>query len=86
MEEVSIWSGSSDHAPFAQAGVAGWRPLHGGGRARSRRDLAHRFGGAAGRPYDACYHQACDTLANINLRVLGQMADAAAVVALHLAG
>ena len=57
------------------------------GRTRaSPADLAQRFGGAADRPYDPCYHQACDTLSNINLRVLGQMADAAAVVALRLAG
>ena len=31
---------------------------------------AGSFGGAAGRPYDPCYHQACDTIDNINREVL----------------
>jgi hypothetical protein len=30
------------------------------------------FGGAAGRPYDPCYHRACDTIENINRDVLEQ--------------
>ena len=83
VEEVSL-EASSDHAPFARAGV----PVGGlftGADARKDADLARRFGGAADRPFDACHHQACDTLANVNLRVLGQMADAAAVVGLRLA-
>jgi Zn-dependent M28 family amino/carboxypeptidase len=83
VDEVSL-AGSSDHAPFARAGL----PVGGlftGADARKEADLVRRFGGAAGRPYDPCYHQACDTLANVNVRVLGQMADAAAVVALRLA-
>jgi Zn-dependent M28 family amino/carboxypeptidase len=31
---------------------------------------ASAFGGAASCPYDPCYHQACDTLENINREVL----------------
>jgi Zn-dependent M28 family amino/carboxypeptidase len=83
VEEVFL-QGSSDHAPFARAGL----PVGGlftGADARKEPGLARRFGGAVGRPYDSCYHQACDTLSNVNLLVLGQMADAAAVVALRLA-
>jgi hypothetical protein len=30
------------------------------------------FGGTAGRPFDPCYHQACDTIENINRDVLEQ--------------
>jgi hypothetical protein len=30
------------------------------------------FGGAAGSPYDPCYHRACDTIDNINRDVLEQ--------------
>jgi hypothetical protein len=37
---------------------------------------ATQFGGAAGRPYDPCYHKACDTLDNIDAGVLGQMSEA----------
>jgi Zn-dependent M28 family amino/carboxypeptidase len=83
VEEVSI-QGSSDHASFSRAGIA-VGGLFTGADAVKDPALARRFGGAAGRPYDACYHQPCDTLANVNIRVLGQMADAAAVVALRLA-
>ncbi len=77
--------GSSDHAPFADAGIA-VGGLFTGADERKPATLARLFGGTAGRPYDACYHQSCDTVANINIRVLGQMADAAAIVALRIAG
>jgi Zn-dependent M28 family amino/carboxypeptidase len=84
VEEIALL-GSSDHAPFARAGL----PVGGlftGADAVKRDERARRFGGRAGRPYDPCYHQACDTLSNVSTRALGQMADAAAVVALRLAG
>jgi Zn-dependent M28 family amino/carboxypeptidase len=84
VEEIAL-RGSSDHAPFARAGL----PVGGlftGADSLKSDESAQRFGGAAGRPYDPCYHQPCDRLANVNLRVLGQMADAAAVVAFRLAG
>ena len=29
-------------------------------------DQAKRYGGKAGVAYDACYHQACDTIDNLN--------------------
>jgi Zn-dependent M28 family amino/carboxypeptidase len=83
VEEIFL-EGSSDHAPFARAGL----PVGGlftGADAVKAPGLARRFGGGAGRPYDSCSHQPCDTLANVNVDVLGQMADAAAVVALRLA-
>jgi Peptidase family M28/PA domain len=83
VEELSL-GGGSDHAPFARAGL----PVGGlftGADARKAAGLVSRFGGVAGRPFDPCYHQACDTVSNVNVRILGQMADAAAVVALRLA-
>ena len=83
VEELSL-EGSSDHAPFAEAGFA-VGGLFTGADERKPAGAARRFGGTAGKPYDSCYHQACDTLANINMRVFDQMADAAAVVALRLA-
>jgi hypothetical protein len=33
---------------------------------------AKLFGGAAGRPFDPCYHRACDTTENIDREVLEQ--------------
>jgi Zn-dependent M28 family amino/carboxypeptidase len=84
VEELSL-EGSSDHAPFADAGFA-VGGLFTGADERKTAGAARRFGGAAGRPFDACYHQVCDTVANVDMRVFSQMADAAAVVALRAAG
>jgi Zn-dependent M28 family amino/carboxypeptidase len=58
---------SSDHVPFEDRGV----PVSG------------LFTGAGedapnGRPHDPCYHEACDDLDNVDLRVLHEMADATA--------
>jgi Zn-dependent M28 family amino/carboxypeptidase len=67
--------GRSDHAAFEQAGI----PVGG------------LFSGAdepgpGGRAHDRCYHRSCDTLANVDLRLLEQMADAAAAVTHGLTG
>jgi Peptidase family M28/PA domain len=35
------------------------------------------FGGKAGKPYDACYHEACDTIRNVSKKSLDLMAGAA---------
>jgi Zn-dependent M28 family amino/carboxypeptidase len=76
--------GSSDHASFADFGI----PV--GGLFTGADDLkstssSRRFGGSANVPFDACYHKLCDTPANVDLRMLGQLADAAAVAAVRLA-
>jgi len=84
VEEASL-GGSSDHAAFAEAGI----PVGGlftGADEQKAAASARRFGGAADQPFDACYHKACDTVANIDFGVLEQMADAGAVVALRLSG
>jgi len=67
----------SDHASFARAGI----PVGGlfsGAETRKTAAQARRYGGRAGRPLDPCYHRACDTVANVDTRVLGQMSDATA--------
>jgi hypothetical protein len=76
--------GASDHAPFAAAGVPVGGLFTGADSAKTV-SQQRMFGGQAERAFDACYHQACDTIANVNLRVAEQMADAAAIVALRLA-
>jgi Zn-dependent M28 family amino/carboxypeptidase len=84
VEEVAL-GGSSDHAAFAQAGI----PVGGlftGADEEKTAASAQRFGGSADYPFDACYHKACDTVANVDFGVFEQMADAGAVVALRLAG
>jgi Zn-dependent M28 family amino/carboxypeptidase len=71
--------GASDHAPFARAGI----PIGGlfsGADGRKSPAQSVAFGGAAGRPYDACYHRSCDTLANVDLAGATKLARAAAAV------
>jgi Zn-dependent M28 family amino/carboxypeptidase len=84
VEEIAI-SGASDHASFSVAGVPVGGIFTGADAAKTSAQEAS-FGGADNRPLDPCYHRACDTVANVSLRVLEQMADAGAVVALRLAG
>ena len=83
VEQESL-GGGSDHAAFAAAGIPVGGLFTGADSIKSAAG-ARRFGGSANLPFDACYHKACDSLANVDFRLLGQMADAAAVVAVRLA-
>ena len=67
----------SDHASFAQAGVAVGGLFTGAEGIKDEQE-AGLFGGRAGEPFDGCYHRACDTVDNVDLGVLEEMADAAA--------
>ncbi|HSN38475.1 MAG TPA: M28 family peptidase [Arthrobacter sp.] len=71
------FDGRSDYFGFINNGIPA------GGLFTGAEDLktveeAAIFGGEAGAPLDPCYHQACDTLGNVNQEVLEQMADAIA--------
>ena len=57
-----------------------------GASERVGRDAAERFGARAGRPADPCYHQACDTLRNIDRPVMERVADAVEAALRSLAG
>jgi Zn-dependent M28 family amino/carboxypeptidase len=61
----------TDDSSFSQKGIPTVGLYTGAGGPKSETQ-AGLFGGAAGRPYDPCYHQACDTIENINREVLGQ--------------
>jgi Zn-dependent M28 family amino/carboxypeptidase len=68
--------GGSDHLSFARAGI----PVGGlftGASDRKSDEQATDFGGRAGRPYDPCYHEPCDTIANVSARALAESAQAA---------
>jgi Peptidase family M28/PA domain len=84
VDDVEL-SGRSDHAPFEALGIPTGGLFTGADEPKTA-NAASLFGGEAGEAHDACYHQACDTLENVDRRVLEQMADAAAAVALELAG
>jgi Zn-dependent M28 family amino/carboxypeptidase len=77
--EPTAFDGRSDYGPFIAAGAgipAGG--LFTGAEGIKTEEEAAIYGGTAGEPYDPCYHLSCDNLANLSLRGLEEMADAAA--------
>ena len=82
---VPIWTnGRSDDASFSMAGI----PVGGlmSGIEDKTPEQAALFGGVAGEPADPCYHQACDTVANVDLGIATELAQAFAWATLELAG
>jgi aminopeptidase Y len=78
---VPIWSdGRSDDGSFAEAGVPVGSLFTGVDTPKTAEELA-LFGGTQGAPLDPCYHQPCDTLANVDVPITAQNA-----LALELAG
>src|SRR5262249_54702510 len=71
LEERTGGRFGSDDASFSQKGIP-TVGLYTGAAGRKPESEAQLFGGEAGRPYDSCYHRACDTTANINREVLEQ--------------
>jgi Zn-dependent M28 family amino/carboxypeptidase len=61
----------SDESSFSEKDIPTLGLYTGAGGAKSETQ-AGLFGGTAGRPFDPCYHQACDTIENINRDVLEQ--------------
>lgn len=82
--KATAFDGRSDYGPFIDAGIPAGG-LFSGAEDIMTAEEAALFGGAAGQPFDPCYHQACDTLANNNDAGLEQMADAAADAVLQFA-
>ena len=70
-------SGRSDYGPFLTKGIA-IGGVFTGHEAIKTELQAGAFGGQVGAPLDACYHQACDTLANVNVQALDHNSDAIA--------
>ncbi|MEU8266135.1 M28 family metallopeptidase [Sphaerisporangium sp. NPDC049002] len=76
------FDGRSDYGPFIDAGIPSGGVFTGAEGIKTPAEQA-LFGGTAGKAYDSCYHQACDTIANINDKALalntGAIATAAVV-------
>jgi Zn-dependent M28 family amino/carboxypeptidase len=81
--EPTEFSGRSDYGPFIAAGIPAGG-LFSGAEGVKTPEQAAVFGGTAGQPYDPCYHQACDTINNLNTRALFELGDAAAHAVLTL--
>ncbi|MFF2043787.1 M28 family peptidase [Kitasatospora sp. NPDC058170] len=76
-EENVEGQGRSDDYSFQQGGI----PTSGyaaGASATKSSTQAAKWGGTANRAYDSCYHQSCDTTANISSIALDRSADGVA--------
>ncbi|MBK6769605.1 MAG: M20/M25/M40 family metallo-hydrolase [Ardenticatenales bacterium] len=76
-EKATIVTGRSDHAYFSAAGIPVGGLFTGLNQAMSPAQ-AERYRGTAGALMDPCYHQRCDTIANIHWPMFDEMADAVA--------
>jgi Zn-dependent M28 family amino/carboxypeptidase len=82
--EPTAFDGRSDYGPFIAEGIPAGG-LFSGAEGIKTPEEAAIYGGTAGEPYDACYHQACDTINNLNTKALSELGDAAADATLTLA-
>ncbi len=77
--EPTEFNGRSDYGPFIAEGIPAGG-LFSGAEGVKTEEQAAVFGGTAGEAYDACYHQACDDINNINMRAINQFTNAMADV------
>ena len=75
--EPTEFDGRSDYDAFISAGVPAGG-LFTGAEGIKTEEQADIYGGTAGIAYDPCYHQACDTIGNVNETALDEMSDAIA--------
>jgi aminopeptidase S len=73
-----------DESPFIEAGIPVGGAENGDAEDKTRRQ-AKAWGGQAGEPYDRCYHEACDTIDNVNRDVLNHYMRALAGTLAHFA-
>ncbi|MCD0486013.1 M28 family metallopeptidase [Streptacidiphilus sp. ASG 303] len=78
------FTGRSDYGPFIAAGIPAGGTFTGAEGVKTEAEAA-LFGGTAGRAYDSCYHAACDTLANIDMRAFDTNIDVIADAVGHYA-
>ncbi|MFC9324494.1 M28 family metallopeptidase [Kitasatospora sp. NPDC057015] len=69
--------GRSDHSPFKNVGIPVGGLFSGADYIKTSAQAA-KWGGTSGQAFDRCYHQSCDTSANINDVALDRMSDAIA--------
>jgi Zn-dependent M28 family amino/carboxypeptidase len=78
------FTGGSDYGPFIAAGIPSGGLFTGAGEPKTP-GQAMLHGGTAGRPYDACYHQACDRIDAIDHTALDRNSDAVAAAVARFA-
>ena len=82
--DPTAFDGRSDYGPFIAVGIPAGG-LFSGAEGIKTAEQAAVYGGTADAPYDPCYHQACDTINNLNTNALFELGDAAAHAVLTLA-
>jgi Zn-dependent M28 family amino/carboxypeptidase len=83
--EPTRFDGRSDYQPFFDAGIPAGGTISGADGIKTADQAAEDYGGTAGQPYDPCYHQACDTIKNLNPKSIDELADGAAHATLTFA-
>ena len=73
--EPTAFDGRSDYDAFVAVGIPAGG-LFTGAEDLKTAEQAAKWGGTAGVAFDPCYHQACDTFANVNTVALDEMTDA----------
>ncbi|MEU9113534.1 M28 family metallopeptidase [Streptomyces sp. NPDC048483] len=76
-EKETEGDGRSDHASFKDAGIPVGGLFSGADYIKTE-EQAKNWGGEAGKAFDACYHQSCDTSKNIDEKALDNNSDAIA--------
>jgi Zn-dependent M28 family amino/carboxypeptidase len=75
--EPTAFDGRSDYDAFVAAGIPAGG-LFTGAEDIMTAEQAAKWDGTAGLAFDHCYHEACDTFANVDLVALDEMTDAMA--------
>lgn len=75
--EGTDFDGRSDYGEFIAVGIPAGGLFTGAEGIKTAAEAA-KWGGTAGTAYDACYHQLCDNLGNLDYVALDRNADAAA--------
>jgi Zn-dependent M28 family amino/carboxypeptidase len=75
--EETPFSGRSDYGAFIAQGIPAGGLFTGAEGVKTAQQAAV-FGGTAGLAYDPCYHQACDTIKNVNVAAVDENSDAMA--------
>jgi Zn-dependent M28 family amino/carboxypeptidase len=82
--DPTAFDGRSDYGPFIARGAPAGGLFTGAEGIKTPAQAA-TYGGTAGVAYDHCYHQACDTINNLNHMGFDEMSDAAVTALTQLA-
>ena len=82
--DPTAFDGRSDYQAFLNAGIPAGGAISGSDGIKTPEQAAI-YGGTAGKPYDPCYHKACDTIDNLNQKSIDELADGAAHATLTFA-